>query len=213
MCGGYRTGRIFVDPKGRRSTAADAPRQTSNEQYVELYRRFQADRLGYAPSPAPLNLFQLFSSGVNGFLPNHDSIAAMDWLIELPSIHISGNALEKSATAWNLLCLGRLHNDLRVRDESFTYYTQALAATQSALHNPLVAFNDETLAACLLIFLYESFEGTHSDSVSLPPDIGLCAGLVYHRGPGSHTEGFAHSMFQFISYGEVSWTRKMRYAY
>jgi Fungal specific transcription factor domain len=120
------------------------------------------------------------------------------WLSIIPTISGPSKALEIASLS---VCTSRMsHNPLGTQNEVLSQtglklYIQGLQAVQKALTNPNLMYSDQTLAACLLLAMFEIYECpagsrkaylTHQDGV---------AQLVYLRGPERHQEGLGHSIF------------------
>jgi hypothetical protein len=98
------------------------------------------------------------------------------------------------------ICTARLSHGQSNQNEtlaqtSLKLYVQGLQAVQRALSNPKLMYSDETAAACMLLAMYEVFEGAgDARKAYLTHQRGL-ARLIYHRGPAAHRDGLGHSVF------------------
>lgn len=104
-------------------------------------------------------------------------------------------ALESSSLALATSALGRACKDSSLVHESGKLYVRSLAELQRALWNPRLVNEDETLATCLTLSLYEMMEcpgdGTHAYGSHCR---GLLA-LIERRGPRAHISGLGRQLF------------------
>lgn len=103
--------------------------------------------------------------------------------------------LESSSLALSTAALGRTFKDASLVYESARLYGCGLSGLQRALSSPRLAFDDETLAACLTLNLFEMMEcpaeGTHAYACHSK---GLLA-LIQGRGPHAHVSGLGRQLF------------------
>ena len=119
------------------------------------------------------------------------------WMTMIPNLPRASKALEMAAFAVSTARIGRDSNDpdhpfIRT---SLKLYNQGLNAMQHALSNPKVAYSDETLAACVLLSMYEIFECPAAARSGYLSHYAGCAKLVQLRGPEAHRSGMAHGVF------------------
>ncbi|KAL1965852.1 hypothetical protein VTN77DRAFT_5173 [Rasamsonia byssochlamydoides] len=120
---------------------------------------------------------------------------ARHWLMLLPDFLMRTKALETSSMAISAAALGRIYGDPVLVRESLKLYTRGLRELQKALWNPKLMYDDEVLAACLALSMYEIMEcpaeAWHAYAIH-------CKGflrLVQLRGVDAHTSGIAHELF------------------
>lgn len=77
---------------------------------------------------------------------------------------------------------------------SHTYYTQALRQLQRALHDPLLMRDDETLASCMALSLYEALECPTAGSEGYFKYCHGLLALVQARGVHAHASGAGHQL-------------------
>jgi hypothetical protein len=80
------------------------------------------------------------------------------WLTTLPAIPSPSKALETAAYAVSLARFGATLDAPSIKQEGLKLYSQGLRRTQMALEDPKSMYSDETLAACMLLGVYEIFE-------------------------------------------------------
>lgn len=78
---------------------------------------------------------------------------------------------------------------------SHKYYTQGLRQLQRALHDPLLMREDETLAACMALSLYEALECPTAGSEGYFSHCHGLLALVQARGVHAHASGVGHQLF------------------
>jgi hypothetical protein len=171
---------------------------------------------------------QILASYVSQQVTTPDSASITDsraWLTTLPAIPSPTKALETAAYAVSLAKFGATLGAPDIKRESLKLYTQGLRRTQMALEDPKSMYSDETLAACMLLGIYEIFEcpggsrRAYKSHFGKPltrrailrlllilPFIAGCAKLIQLRGPAAHMEGLAHSIFQGFRFMGVSIT-------
>ncbi|KAF4338221.1 C6 zinc finger domain protein [Fusarium beomiforme] len=104
------------------------------------------------------------------------------WLLRLPSVSPLSPALEDAILALSTASLEK-NGDLDGRSgQSLKLYTRALYELQRAINNPQKRLDDQTLAACVLLGMFEFSE---------------CPGRTL-RGPGQHIGGLGHDIFQVL---------------
>jgi hypothetical protein len=101
-------------------------------------------------------------------------------LSSLPNIT---TALEAAALAVCTAKLGRVHNDSSLVRESLKFYTQALWEVQKALFDPNLMYKEGTLAACMLLIMYEVLECPDQTFNAWQNHLNGCAKLFESRGP------------------------------
>jgi hypothetical protein len=121
---------------------------------------------------------------------------ARAWMTILPLISSPTKALETAAYAVSLARLGTSLNAPDLQRESLKLYTQGLRRIQLALWDPRLMYSDETLAACMLLAIYEVFECPGRSRAAYISHFDGCAKLIQLRGPAAHADGLAHSIFQ-----------------
>lgn len=122
------------------------------------------------------------------------------WITTIPSMLNPTKALESAAYA---LSLARLSTSLNSRDmeqESLKVYTEGLHYFQRALWNPKLMYSDETLAACVLLTMYEVFQCPSNSRTAYVNHQSGCARLIQLRGPIAHSYGLGHSIFQWFRF-------------
>jgi hypothetical protein len=119
------------------------------------------------------------------------------WVSMIPELSQPTKALEIAALA---LCTSRLsqstsEKNVVLAQSSRKLYVQGIQAVQGALLNPKLMYKDETLAACMLLAMFEVFEcpaGSRGGYFSHCNGVGT---LIRLRGPEAHQDGLAFAMF------------------
>ena len=119
----------------------------------------------------------------------------MPWPALLCSIPMrSDGPLEKATLALSAAVAGRCHNDPELLHESLRFYTQGLRGLQHALKSRLVT-DDETLATCLALSLYEVMEAPGESRWGFRNHTNGCLQLVKLRGIEAHQSSLGHRLF------------------
>jgi hypothetical protein len=126
------------------------------------------------------------------------------WITAIPLIAAPIKALETSAYALSLARLSASMNNPDMIQESLNLYTQGLRHLQKALWDPKLMCHDETLAACVLLSMYEVFRCPNNSGAAYSAHHNGCARLIQLRGPMAHIDGLGHSIFQWFRYVGVS---------
>jgi hypothetical protein len=128
----------------------------------------------------------------------------MPWPALLCSIPMrSDGPLEKAALALSAAVTGRCHNDAELLHESLRLYTQGLKGLQHALKSRLVT-DDETLATCLALSLYEIIEAPGESRRGFHNHTNGCLQLVKLRGIEAHQSSLGHRLFASLRAQGVS---------
>ncbi|KPI41419.1 uncharacterized protein AB675_9127 [Cyphellophora attinorum] len=151
----------------------------------------------YGPAPLPwINHLALLSyyppclaSAIDALTLSHLSRLAQDRAGTLE--HVSGTTLAHA------------HDGMVFRQQSLSAYTTGLWHLQRALWSPAEMYEDTTLAACLVLALYELLECPAGSRVGYLAHQNGAARLVQLRGPAAHREAFAHSLFVAFRNGGI----------
>jgi hypothetical protein len=119
----------------------------------------------------------------------------MNWTEVIQKTNKQDASLQEAFSALSISRVGQGHKDVRLVHESTKMYGKALKELQLALHDPTRAFSDQILMACMLLGLYEVFEGPAFDSQTWMAHTSGAAQLVQHRGPRRHQHWEAHHPF------------------
>ena len=118
------------------------------------------------------------------------------WLILLLEMSMTTPALQTSSLALSIAALGRSYGDEALIHESVKMYVRGLSELQRALWRPRLACQDETLAACLTLGLYELMECPGKGPQAYASHCSGLLSLIQHRGPYAYTSGLSHKLFQ-----------------
>lgn len=116
-------------------------------------------------------------------------------LADLPS---QPPVLTTAIQAVSLSKIGKVNHDEYLGKQSLRHYTVGLRELQKALNDPKQMHSDATLAACLLLALYELVECPTENKHAYTIHTEGCARLIQLRGPKAHRKGLAHSLFLAI---------------
>jgi hypothetical protein len=148
-----------------------------------------------------------FISRYQGVFQARGHQSGPNWLFIVPSHPNPTKALETAGYALSLATLGDAIGNRDMLSESLRLYTQGLGRVQKALYDPELMYKDETLAACMLLAMYEVFQCPGSNRKAYISHHNGCAKLVELRGPAAHAQGLGHSIFQGFRFMGVGFTR------
>jgi hypothetical protein len=97
----------------------------------------------------------IFLEGYLPLNPNEGPGLYRDWLCEIVYLNQPGKVLEYSLNALCISRAGRVGNDQTLVVQGGVAYGRALRELQKALLSPTLAMQDETLAACYVLAIYE----------------------------------------------------------
>lgn len=116
-------------------------------------------------------------------------------MLQLPQLFMQTPALQAAVSAIAASVLGRQHDDRDFVNESLKFYTSGLRELQKSLWDPDVMYNDEILAVCLCLGLYEAMECPGDGRQAYYNHCKACMRLVEARGADRHMSGVAHELF------------------
>lgn len=122
----------------------------------------------------------------------------------LPLLPHFTSALEASSLAVCTAHLGHLNSCPTLIRESLKFYIQALWELQKALWSEDLMHKDETLAACMLLIMYEVTECPDKTIGAWEGHMNGCAKMFETRGPDSFNDEFGHRLFNSFRQLEVS---------
>lgn len=139
------------------------------------------------------NLIQAFLS--NCFPSQWVSTSPQSWIPILGELPTKAGTLEISTAAVAASAIGNMFHMPDLVKTSHLYYTQGLRQLQRALLDPLLMLEDETLAACMALSLYEALECPTAGSEGYFSHCHGLLALVQARGVHAHTSGAGHQLF------------------
>lgn len=119
----------------------------------------------------------------------------MNWTEVVHSVGQEDPSLQGAFSALSISRVGQGHKDVRLVHESTRLYGRALKELQLALYDPERMHSNHVLIACMLLCLYEVFEGSAFNSKSWMAHAQGAARLIELRGPARHQEWDAHHPF------------------
>ena len=119
----------------------------------------------------------------------------VNWMLIIQQMSSDETALDLAFLGVSAARVGRDHNDKRLVEESLKIYGKALKDLQSALYDPKRMYSDGTLMACMLLGLYEIFEGSDRKTLAWISHSQGAARLVELRGVGRHTTTESNFLF------------------
>ncbi|KAI1622036.1 hypothetical protein EDD37DRAFT_503356 [Exophiala viscosa] len=119
----------------------------------------------------------------------------MNWTELIQKVSKQERPLEDAFSALSISRVGQANNDIRLVRESSKVYGRALKELQGALIDPTRMYSDHILMACMLLGLYELFEGPGLHSLNWVAHAQGAARLIELRGPERHQHWDAHHPF------------------
>jgi hypothetical protein len=119
----------------------------------------------------------------------------MNWTVVVPELPGTEPSLERAFSALSIARVGRDNEDDRLVRESTKLYGKALKDLQKALYDPSRMYSDEVLTACMVLSLYEVFEGSAGKDFGWVSHTKGAARLVQLRGAHRHATRQAHHVF------------------
>jgi hypothetical protein len=119
----------------------------------------------------------------------------MNWTIMVPELPGAEPSLERAFSALSIARVGRDNEDERLIRVSAKLYGKALKDVQKALYDPSRVFSDEVLTACMVLSLYEVFEGSARKDFGWVSHTQGAAKLLQLRGAHRHATRQAHHVF------------------
>ncbi|KAF2672373.1 hypothetical protein BT63DRAFT_194719 [Microthyrium microscopicum] len=221
VCLGYQRDRIFVHSdantvaeksrgqvKPRVITTSSPSTDTSWSSPSSIDSRFDLEvdpDASLSLSSTALRNYVLsdFISGYKGLYQLRNA-STPNWLRIIPTHANPTKALETAAFAVSLGTLGDTLQNRDMLSESLRLYTRGLNDMQAALYDPKLMYEDDTLAACMLLAMYEIFQCPSNNRKAYVNHANGCAKLVQLRGPAAHCSGLGHSIFQGFRFMGVS---------
>lgn len=113
-------------------------------------------------------------------------------------------ALQEAVSAIAASIIGRQYDNRDLVNESLRFYTNGLRELQKSLWDTGVMYDDEILAICLCLGLYEAMECPGDARQAYYNHCKACLRLVEARGAHRHMSGVAHELFRGIRAQGVS---------
>jgi hypothetical protein len=127
-----------------------------------------------------------------------------DWVVRIMSLPELTPSLEDSLLAACTARLGRQTNHYALVRESQRLYAKGLSAMRRDVCHGSTRANEQNLAACLALMLYEISECPGDSPDGYMVHYQGAMELMRMRGPAAHQSGLAHSVFQLLRLHSVS---------
>ncbi|KAF4499232.1 C6 zinc finger domain containing protein [Fusarium agapanthi] len=207
-CAGYQKTQIFIPSHYTKSSndkarTLDAPLSLSRRQHGYINRQYTIAALPQAVSARNATRDQFLANLIDRQLPSCILTSGhlndhRKWLIRLPNIAPLKPEMEYAILALSTAALEQDGDLGHGRGQSLKLYTRGLYELQKAIHDPQMRFDDQTLAACVLLGMFEFSECPgRSVSAYMRHYQGAMA-LLQLRGPEQHIGGLAHDVFQVL---------------
>lgn len=129
----------------------------------------------------------------------------LNWLLQLRDVAIQSPALESSIATFLAARVGRKSSDMDLIHQSRSMYVTAIERVQQALSDPEIRFSDETLAACMALFLYELTEQPIGAPNAFMVHQRGAMMILQQRGPDASASPLGHSLFLQLRAQTVSY--------
>ncbi|EWG54129.1 hypothetical protein FVEG_12418 [Fusarium verticillioides 7600] len=120
------------------------------------------------------------------------------WLLRLPDIASLTPAMEYTILALSTAALEQDGELGHGRGQSLKLYTRGLYELQKAIDDPKMRLDDQTLAACVLLGMFEFSECPGRTVSAYMRHYQGAMALLQLRGPEQHIGGLAHDVFQVL---------------
>ncbi|KAK4235351.1 hypothetical protein C8A03DRAFT_17900 [Achaetomium macrosporum] len=121
-----------------------------------------------------------------------------DWMVRILNLPELTPSLEDSLLAAFIARLGRQTNRRALVRESQRLYARGLSAMRRDVNRKSTRANEQNLAACLALMLYEISECPGDSHDGYLVHYRGAMELMRIRGPAAHQSGLAHSVFQLL---------------
>lgn len=221
QCPGYRRETIFLNQNATYSTAlsrsnSKTPLPTTTANQSKSRRRGSAqERRGQDNAPAKTITYKeprlqaqvhhqyafrdlYIADFLSIYLTRTSSSATTpaSWLQIVINVPTPGEALCFAISALSLAVVGRARGNLALSVEGARKYGKALWELQKALWDDHLKFQDQTLAACITLVLYEIYECPAMNLTGWITHAQGMSRLVEARGPKMHRSPLAHAMYK-----------------
>lgn len=163
-CEGYKRGPVFLNRTAqgweKRSRLEEAlPRRVNSTiGHVDRTKALKSSSPPLQISASKAMNLQFHSLFLETYLPSDLKLGPSlthGWLADAVRINNPGKALELSLLALCVTRVGKVGGDQAMVMKGNTVYGFALTVLRAALDSPKLAWTDDTLAACLVLTIYE----------------------------------------------------------
>ncbi|TVY41895.1 putative membrane protein [Lachnellula subtilissima] len=121
----------------------------------------------------------------------------VSWLQTVQNTGNVGNntSLPLAITALSLVRLGRKHQNVELQNEGMAVYGQALEGIQAILSSDDLIFEEQTLASCMTLLVFEVLETSGSNVRGWISHVNGISQLFQLRGPELHVSESSHRLF------------------
>ncbi|CZR52366.1 uncharacterized protein PAC_02243 [Phialocephala subalpina] len=146
------------------------------------------------------SLSQLFEHFLSDYIPQGGKAKQDPPVSWLQTVQNTGNlgkntSLPLAITALSLVRLGRKLQNVELQNEGMAVYGQALEGIQSILSSDDLIFEEQTLASCMTLLVFEVLETSGSNVRGWISHVQGISQLFQLRGPGLHISESSHRLF------------------
>ncbi|EXJ93040.1 hypothetical protein A1O3_01596 [Capronia epimyces CBS 606.96] len=128
------------------------------------------------------------------WLDNNNTTPA-SWLTTFDPLQRSGTSLDLALSALSLVRLGRQCGNERLQSEGLTKYGRALKDLQNILSSGNLVLQEQTLASCMALSLFEVLEVSGGNFYGWASHVEGISKLTRLRGPELHIAEPSHHLF------------------
>ena len=132
------------------------------------------------------------------------AVMERSWLLQALSLPTMEPALEQALLATSMAAVGRRQGQQALMYQSLQLYTSSLHELRRAVFNTDTPGNDQTLAACMVLTMYEFTECPDKAVYGYVSHYLGAMKLLQLRGPDLPSSGLAYSVFHSLRLHSVS---------
>lgn len=210
-CAGYQKTQVFIPSRYTKSASGEAvtlqaPSSLQRRKHEYIERQHIMTSLPQPISARNTNRDQFLANFIDRQLPSCILSSGhlndhRKWLLRLPDIAVLTPAMEYAILA---LSTAALERDGAFEGQSLKLYTRGLYELQKAIDNPKTRLDDQNLAACVLLGMFEFAECPGRTVSAYMRHYQGAMALLQLRGPEQHISGLAHDVFQVLRMHTVS---------
>ncbi|KAI1063844.1 hypothetical protein LB506_005860 [Fusarium annulatum] len=204
-CAGYQRTQVFMPSHYTKSASGEAitlhaPLALSRRRHEYIDRQCTMTSLPQPMSARNTDRDQFLATFIDRQLPSCILASGhlndhRKWLLRLPDIAVLTPAMEYAILA---LSTAAFEKDGALEGQSLKLYTRGLYELQKAIDSSKTRLDDQTLAACVLLGMFEFAECPGRTVSAYMRHYQGAMALLQLRGPEQHMGGLAHDVFQVL---------------
>ncbi|KAG5813380.1 hypothetical protein H9Q74_003272 [Fusarium xylarioides] len=208
-CAGYQRTHVFISSNftqfgGVQTLTSDAPSSLSRrKQQQHINRQHTTAAMPRAVSARNATRDQFLAKFIDCQLPSCILTSGhlndhRKWLLRLPDIASLTPAMEYTILALSTAALEQDGDLDHGKGQGLKLYTRGLYELQRAIDDPKMRLHDQTLAACVLLGMFEFSQCPGRTVSAYMRHYQGAMALLQIRGPEQHIGGLAHDVFQVL---------------